>query len=69
MVSSPMGTWTQVVVENDLQPGSDGSSVMVTLGTGGGGGGGGGGGASAPKKPKIAPMMAKSLKLAKSLRR
>ena len=35
----------------------------------GGGGGGGGGGASAPKKPKIAPMMAKSLKLAKSLRR
>ena len=38
-----MGTWTQVVVENDLQPGSDGSSVMVTLGTGGGGRGGGGG--------------------------
>ena len=32
-----MGTWTQVVVENDLQPGSDGSSVMVTLGTGGSG--------------------------------
>ena len=49
MVSSPMGTWTQVVVENDLQPGSDGSSVMVTLGTGGGGGGRGGGGGTAAR--------------------
>ena len=31
------------MVENDLQPGSAGSSLMVTVGTGAGGGGGGGG--------------------------
>lgn len=33
-----------------------------------GGGGGGGGGASSSKKPKIAPMMAKTLKLARGLK-
>ena len=32
------------------------------------GSGGGGSGASAPKKPKIAPMMAKTLKLARGLK-